>query len=212
MKIRTNCKGCVFNTNDSCSVGKKNENNFIDGFCSIKRQTSVDLEDIMKEEQKLSCILLAKTSETCKVLDFIHAYQDVFDQFIILSVNYKKQDLINIVEFAKDKKINITSENVHTHETYEDHTFIDALIRHVKNNWFIVLEPHDVLNYRIIRKIKMSDIIDRNMVCGYFNKDNTLKILVNKFAFQQVKGNQDMPFLIKIQDFENWDDKCFKLQ
>lgn len=217
MIIKTKCNGCVFldKEKSTCGAGfpvfTQDSEVYIDGFCSIKRiQGEKTKEEVLEEERKVTGIILLKSQPICRAKDLIMMTRDVFSQFIIFAFCKPKEEQIELIEFAKEQKIDIHIENVFIREEqYQDHTFIDYLVNKVKNNWFMVMVPSDILLTKKIKNFALDAIINDNKVCAYFDD---LRILVNKYAFLSLRGNREMPFLVKMQKFENWSDKCLPLE
>lgn len=222
MKLKTNCKGCTFQTplevdgQPICNAGKnivaEEGQLFADGFCNHKRTNGKSFDEVVEEEKKLTIVLLAKDVKHCRIIDFVNTVCNHCDQIVISCFNGSPTHLEKIVKTLRSRSVqwNIDNAYVDPDIEYQDHTIVDAVVKYVKNHWFIVLTPQDVLKAHSITKLK--EILknnDSNNVCYYFDD---LRVMTSKAAFEQLKGNQQKPYLEKLKEFDNWESKCIKME
>ena len=204
------------------------------GFCNTKRtfqwydaKKIQDLEHAKNmmniEEQGISILIPLvsdKQEDIEKTIDSIINIDQGFVTSLFFVGSQLKKDqankIANILEKALKNKTNSITwhlDNILLEEEFSVEDYIHHSFMKINEHWFMVLLPGDILTASDVANIV--SFFDRikekhNLLCLYFEDDNHIKILTNKFAFSEMKGNVDSKFIDKVKIFDNWKSKCLK--
>ncbi len=233
--VTTKCKGCVF-AKEGCKLNKlifgDGDSQFTDGFCRFKRlniwneqfkvaRLEEKIEVAVDEECRITCLItclefnIEKLNET---LDSIVQNGNSFiKEFVILTFSHNPKQLHKILALIKEKKRNGISwrlENLNHEDQVDPFFSMDWGIEFVtKSKWFFNLQAGEHVSLTTIELIKnILSFKHNNIIAFYFDKENHIKIITNIYAFQELRGNLETPFLWKLKTFENFETVCMKIE
>lgn len=214
--LRTECNKCVFLESDNCNIGKPiftDEAGSIctKGFCRHKRLNG-KIEEITLEENKISLIILSKDNnidDINKTIVSVLDYADFIKQIIVVLNNAEKNKQIETMEALIKHNVLWNLENSLLDKDTYIFNLIDIGSKSVVNSWFLPIVAGDSLKHSEIECIKkyFQDTMD-NFLCIIFDKNDPLKVVLNKFAFKDLFGNIGEPCFDKIKRFNDWESVC----
>jgi hypothetical protein len=225
MISQTACEGCIFKENALCNLGKKthveNEIQCINGFCRHKRgykwlskqfptnivPSSNEIKKVIDhEEQRISAIILLKsTDEIENVINHL-LKNKIVKQIILACKQTTQEEILKIATFLSQCKIEWTIDNVVDENLVEDKDAIGYASRLLKNNWFVTIQNDELFDPQLFNLASKQFSKNNNIMC--IKHDKCPFVLINRFCFYDLSGNNDGLFIDKIKKFENYNNIC----
>lgn len=179
--------------------------------------TSRILDYVNGEYRTLSLLVVMPDSSDIKALnETIHGCVDdtgMLRQVVISTRNPNVDDDKRLLEYLND---NVTKSWTIDAIRREDDINLFAMAnysaRTVKNFWFLPIMAGDTLRPKQIEEVydSLGDPFT-NWMAFYFDDEDQFKVVANTVAFTAMEGHYDMPWLKKVQEFDNWESVCKKI-
>jgi hypothetical protein len=216
--LKTSCNNCIFLENTKCKLDKEtvlyDRLVVTEGFCNQKRpetwlkknndQVRPILDKINQDENNISSIIICKNKDKSSIIKTIksclkspHIKQIVLSGYC-LEINLIKE----LITFLSDKGIKWSIDN-NLEDFQDDIYYIDGGVSKSTEEWCVVLDAGDEVSVDSMSLLKQG-INTKNIIMSYI--DN--KIAFNRFAFLEMEGNLEMPWIDKLKTFSNWENSC----
>lgn len=238
MILFTHCNNCIFKKNNKCLLSKSILNidgqQVCEGYCRYKRtynwvqknkpETILKMRDLINhEELYMTAILFLSNQDPNALKDMIKKIKKIngrwkyLAEIFIIGVDIPSKLLLEYHKILKDSKLKIGWKISNLHGGEDEYRneiyFTDAVnyaVKDIKHNWFIGLDTSFDINKDIVEKIyeHLENVADNSIL--FYSPDSNF-VCANKFPFIEMSGNVGIPFLEKLQNFDNWEGLCHQI-
>lgn len=221
--LKTICRSCVFNKEPGCEFAKElifeEDKQFTPGFCRHKRTFKWFKEDqdskkrVCDENFKLSAIYLFEGD--FELLDsFISlAKATGVDEVIVSCQSTDNESWEKVTQALVKSGLKWAVDKLLDETEAMPEMKVNYAVRLINNSWFFVNTEKEGFSGQDLSfiKYKLVQCPKHNFAGFYLTKDNNVNILANKFAFMEMGGNLEKPWLEKIHQADNAEYVCPQL-